>query len=579
MATSQSLEHDASSGLAPPPQAIPQLVDSTDADAKRDPAVVESKPNPEYVTGVKLAIIVATVGFVSFLILLYLMIVSTAIPKITDEFHSLGDVGWYASAYQFGSAAPQPLAGKIYKYFNTKWTFLVFFAVFEVGSVVCAAANSSPAFIVGRFIAGFGGAGVATGTITMVSNSAPLEKRAGLLGFTLGFNLLGIVLGPLIGGVFTSYVTWRWCFYINLPIGAVAALTILVLRIPEPTIKPSALSLLPRLHHHLDLVGFILFAPAILQLLLALQFGTQTYPWNSSQVIGLFVGAAATFAVWFLWNRYRGEDAMMPRALISQKNVLASALYNACQTSALYAAIYYLPIYFQAVKGASAVLSGVYLLPLILFQLLFAGASGGAVQKIGYTIPITLFASVFLSTGTGLLSLLQPDTSTARWVGFQILVGVGFGAGLQMPIIAVQAAMDGEELASGVAFMVFSQAIGPAIANTLYNVIFLSSLPSQIAEFAPQANVQAIINAGASGFRSVVSPADLNGVLVAYSNSLGRIYYLAVAFAAICGIASWGMGWNDLRKKEVDSMDADPSVEEVKEGTDACRSVEVKEAA
>lgn len=158
-----------------------------------------------------------------------------------------------------------------------------------------------------------------------------------------------------------------------------AALTILVLRIPEPTIKPRALSLLPRLHHHhLDLVGFILFAPAILELLLALQFGGRTYPWNSSQVIGLFVGAAATFAVWCLWNRHRGEDAMMPHALIRQKNVLAAALYNACQTSALYAAIYYLPIYFQAVKGASAVMSSVYLLPLILFQLLFAGASGGA---------------------------------------------------------------------------------------------------------------------------------------------------------------------------------------------------------
>ncbi|KAI0387382.1 MFS general substrate transporter [Hypomontagnella monticulosa] len=579
MATSQSLERDSSSGLAPPPQAITQLVNSTDADARRDLAVVESKPNPEYMTGVKLVIIVATVGFTSFLILLDLMIVSTAVPKITDEFHSLGDIGWYASAYQFGSAAPQPLTGKIYKYFNTKWTFLIFFVLFEVGSVVCAAANSSPAFIVGRFIAGFGGAGVSTGTITIVSNSAPLEKRAGLLGFTLGFNLLGIVLGPLIGGAFTSYVTWRWCFYINLPIGAVAALTILVLRIPEPTIKPSPSSLLPRLHHHLDLVGFVLFAPAILQLLLALQFGTQTYPWNSSQVIGLFVGAAATFAVWLLWNRYRGEDAMIPRALISQKNVLASALYNACQTSALYAAIYYLPIYFQAVKGTSAILSGVYLLPLIIFQLLFAGASGGAVQKIGYIIPITLFASVFLSTGTGLLSILKPDTSTARWVGFQILVGTGFGAGLQMPIIAVQAAMGGEELASGIAFMVFSQAIGPAIAVTLYNVIFLSSLPSQIAEFAPQANAQAVINAGASGFRSVVSPADLDGVLVAYSNSLSRIYYLAVAFAAICAIASLGMGWNDLRKQEVNSTDAGPSVEEVKEVTDASRSAEVKGAA
>lgn len=142
--------------------------------------------------------------------------------------------------------------------------------------------------------------------------------------------------------------------------------------------KPKALSLLPRLHHHLDLVGFVLFAPAIVQLLLAFQFGGgRAYPWKSSQVIGLFVGAAATFAVWALWNRHRGEDAMIPLALLRHRNVLASALYNACQTSALYAAIYYLPIWFQAVKGASPVMSGVYLLPLILFQLLFASASGG----------------------------------------------------------------------------------------------------------------------------------------------------------------------------------------------------------
>jgi hypothetical protein len=340
------------------------------------------------------------------------------------------------------------------------------------------------------------------------------------------------------------------------------------------------LTLLPRLHHHLDLIGFILFAPAIVQLLLAFQFGGRTYPWNSSQVIGLFVGSAATFAAWLLWNRHCGDDAMIPRVLIRQKNVLASALYNACQTSALYAAIYYLPIWFQAVKGASPVLSGVYLLPLILFQLVFAGASGGVVQKIGYTIPMTVFASVFLAIGTGLLSLLQTDTPTAQWVGFQILLGIGSGSGLQMPLIAVQAAMDGEELASGIAFMVFSQAIGPAIANTVYNVIFLSSLSTQIARFAPNVDAQAIINAGASGYRSIVSPADLDGMLVAYSNSLGRIYYLAAAFAAICWIASWGMGWNDIRKKGIDDTEAktggadvDRSAEENKEavqGKEVC---------
>lgn len=162
----------------------------------------------------------------------------------------------------------------------------------------------------------------------------------------------------------------------NVPVGGVAVLSILPLHIPEETIKPTAWSLLPRLYHYLDLIGFILFAPAVLQLLLALQFGGQAYPWNSSEVIGLFCGAAATTFVWFFWNRYRGDDAMMPRTMIRQWNVLASGIYVAFLTSSVYGGIYYLPIYFQAVNGASAMSSAVYLLPMIVSQLVTAGVAG-----------------------------------------------------------------------------------------------------------------------------------------------------------------------------------------------------------
>ncbi|KUJ06911.1 MFS transporter [Mollisia scopiformis] len=447
-------------------------------------------------------------------------IVSTAIPRITDEFHSLADVGWYASAYQFGSSAPQPLTGKIYKYFNTKWTFLTFFFIFEIGSILCGAAVSSPMFIVGRFVAGFGAAGVATGSITMVSLCAPLDQRP--------LKLLGLVLGPLIGGAFTSYTTWRWCFYVNVPVGAAAVLGMIFLPIPEEMIKPKPWTLLPRLHHYLDLVGFLLFAPAVLQLLLALQFGSQNYAWNSSTVIGLLCGAAANAVVWGFWNNHRGEDAMIPRSLIRKGNVLFSGIYVAFLTSAVYGGIYYLPLYFQAVNGASAIL----------------------ISKIGYVIPVAIFSTVFNSVGTGLYSLLQPGTSSGQWIGFQILGGVGFGAGLQLAIIAVQAAMDSKELASSIAFIVFSQAFGPTIALTFYNIIFLESMKSQIRHYAPNVNPTDIVNAGATGFCSFVSPADLPGVLKAYADSIDRVFYLAAAFAATCGIFLWGMGWNDLRKKK-----------------------------
>lgn len=212
-------------------------------------------------------------------------------------------------------------------------------------------------------------------------------------------NQLGLVAGPLVGGAFTSYTTWRWCeyyltsifcflvhkrdshssqlgFYINLPLGAFTAFFLLFLSIPEQTRKPNVSVVLSKLHHHLDLVGFLLFAPAILQLLLALQYGVNQYPWNSPRVIGLFCGFAANFAIWIFWNRYKGNDALLPHSMLKLRPVWTSALYQAFMISAVYGASFFLPIYFQAINNATPVLSGVYLLPTILPQLVAAGLSG-----------------------------------------------------------------------------------------------------------------------------------------------------------------------------------------------------------
>jgi hypothetical protein len=188
------------------------------------------------------------------------------------------------------------------------------------------------------------------------------------------------VAGPLVGGAFTSYTTWRWCFYVNLPAGAVAALGIILLRVPEQTPKPPAATVIPKLPQLLDLIGFCLFAPAVLQLILALQYGGNEYAWGSSQVIGLFCGSAATFAAWLLWNHRRGEAALLPYAMVKRRAVWSSGAYNALLMSALYGATYFLPIYFQAINNATPIMSGVYLLPLILPQL-FMSASAGQLSK------------------------------------------------------------------------------------------------------------------------------------------------------------------------------------------------------
>nr|UOS85807.1 MFS transporter [Hypoxylon rubiginosum] len=509
----------------------------------------EEDPENHYVTGYKLVAIVVALVLASFLMLLDTSIVSTAIPAISDEFQSLEDVGWYAAAYNLGSAAVQPLTGKIFNVFPLKWSFLVFFFFFEVGSVLCGAAQTSDMLIVGRAIAGAGASGLLSGSILIVSSCVPLQKRPPLIGIIQGVAQLGVVIAPLIGGAFTTGYTWRWSFYINLPIGAVVAFPILFLRIPEQVPKQPPWTIASKLHHHLDLVGFALLAPAVIQLLLALQYGGNQFAWSSSQVIGLFVGAGATFIVWAAWNYYRGDNALLPFSVMKRQVVWASALNYSFQMESLLGSTYWLPIYFQAVKGVSAILSGVYLLPTVLAQLLFTVLGGYLVPRVGYVPLFSIFAGVLISIGSGLFSTFQPDTSTGKWIGYQIIASSGRGAGLQMPIVAVQNSVSQQELSQAMAFLLWAQYIGPTVFLTLYNTIFSTSLRTLLPQQAPNVDTQAVLAAGATRFREVVDPRDLSNVLIAYSNSLDRVFYLVTGAGVGGFLAAWGMGWRDIRRK------------------------------
>lgn len=173
-------------------------------------------------------------------------------------------------------------------------------------------------------------------------------------------------------------------------------------------------------------------APATIQLLLALEYGGSQFPWSSATVIGLFVGAGATAAVWLVWNWYRGDAALVPLSVMRRTTVWASAMTQMGLNTALLCASYYLPIYFQAVRGASPLMSGVYLLPNILGQVLGAVLSGYLVERTGYVIPYSLFSTSVTATATGLYALFTPSTSTGMWVGIQLLAGVARGSGLQM---------------------------------------------------------------------------------------------------------------------------------------------------
>ncbi|TQV95280.1 hypothetical protein V2A60_009680 [Cordyceps javanica] len=528
--------------------------DIPDAGPESDPQLdltqTKSSTAPTYVTGIKLQLVFLALSLVAFLMLLDISIVATATPRITSDFHSLTDVGWYGSAYLLANCSLQPLAGKIYTYFNSKFTFLTFFAIFELGSLLCGVARSSTMLIVSRAIAGLGGAGLMNGALTILSVSVPLPKRPIYMGALMAIAQMGVVVGPLLGGAFTEYTTWRWCFYINLPIGALVAVLLFFIAIPTQ-VKPRQDTVLRTIYTKLDLVGFALFSPSIIMLLLAMQWGGNSYAWNSATIIGLFCGAGINFLIFLGWEHYKGEEAMIPLSILKIQAVWSSCAFVFFFFSMMQVVVYYMPIYFQAVKDASPMMSGVDLLPSILGQLVSTIGSGVAVTKVGYYLPFAVVSAIIASIGHGTLTLLEPNSSIGAWIGYQVIVGFGRGLGMQMPFVAIQNSVSPKLVSVAISILTFTQTFGGSVFLSIAQTVFTTSLRSTIPKYAPNVSAEEVIEVGATGvWNAIKDPKDLANVLIAYNESIRRNYYIAIGCSVVCFFIAWFMGWKDIRAKK-----------------------------
>ncbi|KAL2194797.1 major facilitator superfamily domain-containing protein [Corynascus similis CBS 632.67] len=506
----------------------------------------------EFLTGWPLRGLASVLGLVMFLALLENSIVGTLTPAITSNFHSLDDAGWFGSAYMLPVAALQPLMGKVYSTMDQKWCFIGFFALFELGSLLCGVSTSSTMLIIGRSITGMAVAGLQNGSLSIVASAAPLEQRAGMFHLVvIGTSQLGTVTGPLVGGALTSYTTWRWAFYINLPAGALILPGLLWLRIPKT--KRSASAKRSRrliVFADVDIVGFALLSGFAVQLLLALQWGGSLYPWSSSRIIGLLCGSGATLAAFVSWAWLRGDKAILPVSLMRQTLVWTCTVTFGLLTASMFTISYYLPTYFQAVKGLSAILSGVNTLPNILSQIITLIFLNYLVKKLGYLIPWLVASGVITSISSGLLTTLKVDTLPGKWIGYQILFGAGYAMGLQMPILAVQQSIPPNIVPIAISLLIFAQMLLSSVCVAVGGTILNNSLRSLLRQDVPSIDPEIVIRAGAANIRNVIhDPEILQQIVVAFATSVSRILYISTAAAAATLMFAWGLGWKDIRRK------------------------------
>lgn len=277
-------------------------------------------------------------------------IVATAVPSITNHFHTIADVGWYSSAFRLCTCAFQFGFAKLYRYFSIKNVFLLSNVIFLIGSLLCATAASSTMFIVGRAVTGLGFSGGLAGCFAVMTHSLPLNKRPVFAGLMACVESLAIISAPIVGGALTQSLGWRWCFWINLPIGGISLATLFLLFSDPRTGEDNYLTFAQKIRE-IDLVSNFLFIPSLTVLFLALSWAGTKYPWSDGRVIALFIVFAVLFAAFFFNQYRRGDSAALPLRIIRNRSVIAGFIFTACTNSMTNVFEWYLLTYYQIVRS------------------------------------------------------------------------------------------------------------------------------------------------------------------------------------------------------------------------------------
>ena len=396
-------------------------------------------------------------------------IVATALPRIVSEIGGLTSYSWVITSYMLASTVTVPLYGKLGDVFGRRTLFIVAITIFLVGSALCGLAQNMTELVLFRAVQGLGAGGLFPLALATVGVIVPPRDRGryqGLIGATFAF---ASIAGPTLGGFIVDHASWRWIFYVNLPVGALA-LIVISITMPKRTEKRE---------HSIDYRGFFLLAAGTTSLLLALVWAGRQYAWSSAPVIGAFAAAAGALIL-FAWIELSVKEPILPFDLLKQRTVAAGVASVALVGMAMFGTIAFVPLFVQGVIGTSATSSGVVLTPLMLGAVGMSILSGQWVSRTGRYRLNAIVGPIILATGLFLLSRMNTSTTNGEAARNMVIVGIGIGLMMQVFVLVVQNSVPLRQMGSATALTQFSRQIGATVGVTLMGVIVNQGLPKNI---------------------------------------------------------------------------------------------------
>jgi EmrB/QacA subfamily drug resistance transporter len=393
-------------------------------------------------------------------------IVATALPAIVTDLGGLTSYSWVITAYVLAMTVTVPLYGKLGDIHGRRLLYIVAISIFLVGSALCGLAQSMGQLVAARVVQGMGAGGLFALALATIGAIVPPRDRGryqGLIGATFA---AGSIIGPALGGVIVDNASWRWVFYVNLPVGLVA-LAVIAIAIPKRT---------QRREHSLDLLGATLLAIGTSAFLLGLVWGGQQHPWGSAQVLGAFAVAVVALGAFVLVER-RAREPILPFELLRNPIVAAGVAAIALSAMAMVGTIAYVPLFVQGVIGTSATSSGVVLTPFVLGAVTASAISGQWISRSGHYRPNALVGPIVLGTGLFLLSRMDTSTTNGEAAAYMVVAGIGLGLMMQVFVIAIQNQVSLREIGSATALSQFMRSIGATIGVTIMGVIVNHGLP------------------------------------------------------------------------------------------------------